>query len=57
MKDKWNICDNCGVEISIDEFNNGSASRRMITPDSDYSFEDYETLCGKCLLEIDNEEN
>ncbi len=40
----WNRCDVCGQFIPISDFDNG-ASRKMITPDSDRSSEDYETLC------------
>lgn len=41
----WNKCDVCGRFISMIDFDSGKAVRRMTTPDSDYSTEDYETLC------------
>lgn len=46
----WNKCDICGRFISMNDFSNGKAIRRMITPDSDYSNESYETLCYKHLV-------
>lgn len=48
MKKPWNKCDFCGKFISYDEFRNESAIRQMITPDSDYSEEEYETYHEKC---------
>ena len=36
-------CDNCGQFIS-----NGEARHVMISPDSDWSHEEWETLCPKC---------
>jgi len=41
----WNKCDVCGRFISMSDFEIGKAVRRMTTPDSDYSAEDYETMC------------
>lgn len=40
-------CDVCGKFISYADLESGKASRFMITPDSDYSSERYETLCPK----------
>lgn len=47
MKDEiWNRCDVCGrFIISYSAFDSGLAIRKMVTPDSEYSTEDYETLC------------
>ena len=47
-------CDNCGQFIS-----NGEARRVMISPDSDWSYEEWETLCPKCtkMKEFMNNEN
>lgn len=42
--DPWNRCDVCGRFIAMDDFDNG-AIRRMLTPDSDRSREEWETLC------------
>lgn len=41
----WNRCDVCGRFISHNAFDCGFAVRKMVTPDSAYSGEDYETLC------------
>ena len=38
-------CDVCGQFIADYEFTTGMASRRLVTPDSDYSSEEFETLC------------
>lgn len=42
---KWNRCDICGKFIAMKDFDSGFAIRYMVTPDSEYSTEDYETLC------------
>lgn len=44
-------CDICGRWVGFTMFNNGGAIRRMVTPDSDRSTEDYETFCMKCVVE------
>jgi hypothetical protein len=41
-------CSSCGKFISYNDFINGSASMKMITPDSEYSIEEFEYLCIKC---------
>ena len=38
-------CDACGRFIPWQDLDDGTASRTLITPDSDYSKETYETLC------------
>ncbi len=43
--DLWNKCDICGRFISFKDFKSGRALRMMISPDSEFSSEDYETLC------------
>lgn len=43
----WNKCDICGKFISMKDFDSGKATRKMLFPDSDYSCEEYETLCRK----------
>jgi hypothetical protein len=43
-KDTWNRCDVCGKFIAIDDFDHG-ATRRLLTPDSDRSKEEWQTLC------------
>ena len=42
----WNRCDICGKFIAMQSFDDGKAIRRMITPDSEYTGEEYETLCS-----------
>lgn len=49
---QWNRCDVCGRFISMSDFDNGKAVRRMTVPDSDYSTEDYETLCHQHRDEV-----
>jgi hypothetical protein len=44
-KDLWNKCDICGRIIAYADFDSGKAITRMITPDSDVSYEQFETLC------------
>jgi hypothetical protein len=39
-------CDICGRFISLNDFAKGKASRKMVSFDSHYSYEDYETLCA-----------
>lgn len=41
----WNRCDVCGKFISIHYFSTGVARRELVTPDSAFSIEEYETLC------------
>lgn len=42
----WNRCDVCGKFIAISDFDTG-AIRRLLTPDSHRSREEWETLCAK----------
>lgn len=44
-------CDVCGKFISRKELKSGKARRKLITPDSAFSCEEYETLCEKHLAE------
>lgn len=41
----WNRCDHCGRFIPLADFESGAASRRLVTPDSEFTAEEYETLC------------
>ena len=41
----WNKCQECGRLISYSDIETGKAINRMITPDSDVSYESWETLC------------
>lgn len=43
----WNKCDVCGRFIPYSDIETGRASHRMITPDSDVSYESFETLCAE----------
>ena len=46
----WNRCDVCGRFIALSKFQcckTQGAVRRLITPDSDRSREEWETLCEK----------
>ena len=52
MKSNWNKCDVCGQFISLKDFESGDATRQLLTPDSDYSYEEYETLCRKHTKEL-----
>lgn len=38
-------CDVCGRFIPLKDFEQGKAIRKLVTPNSDYSIEDFETLC------------
>lgn len=44
MERVWNRCDVCGRFIPMVDFEEG-AVRRLLTPDSHRSSEEYETLC------------
>ena len=49
---KWNKCDECGKFISFSAFDSGKAKRRLVTPSSHFSREEYETLCGECVEKV-----
>lgn len=40
-------CDVCGQFISLLDIECGKAQRHLISGDSDYSVEDFETLCAQ----------
>lgn len=42
---RWNRCNACGKYISMRDFASGAAMRKMITPDSEFTKEEFETLC------------
>ncbi len=44
----WNRCDSCGRFIPFRDFGFG-AVRRLETPDSHFTSEEYETLCKDCV--------
>ena len=45
---RWNRCDQCGRFIAMSDFNDGTAKRVMITADTAFTCESYETLCKVC---------
>lgn len=55
MNEHWNRCDVCGKFISFDDLAMGKARRELVTPDTAFTAETYETLCAVCF-EKDNEE-
>ena len=46
--DMWNRCSKCGRFIPVDAFEDNTAIRRMITPDSEFTMETWENLCRPC---------
>ena len=42
----WNKCDGCGRIIPYSDFESGVAIHHMVMPDTDFSSEEWETLCG-----------
>lgn len=44
-RDLWNRCQECGRLISYNDINIGKAIHRMVTPDTNVSYETWETLC------------
>lgn len=44
-RDLWNKCHECGRIIPYADFESGKALNRMITPDSEVSYESWEILC------------
>jgi hypothetical protein len=45
-RELWNRCDICGRFIAYKDFDHG-AVRTLLTPDSDHSREEWETLCQR----------
>lgn len=41
-------CDTCGKFIAYKDIESGKASHKMITPDSEFTPEEFETLCPDC---------
>lgn len=41
------VCDVCGKFIPWLDFDTGMAARKLETPDSEFSAEEYETMCWK----------
>ena len=44
----WNQCVYCGKLVAIQEFTRGLANRELITPDSEYTSEEFETYHVAC---------
>lgn len=47
-------CSYCGQFVSYDDLHNGNATHKMITPDSDLTFEEWESVCAKCNKKNNN---
>ena len=41
-------CDDCGQFVSYADLDSGKAIRYLDTPDSEFTSEEYVTLCRKC---------
>lgn len=41
----WNKCHKCGRIVPYTDFESGKAINRMLTPESDVSYESWEILC------------
>lgn len=46
-RETWNRCDICGQFIPLSHFDDGTATRRLVSIDSQFTCEAYETLCCK----------
>ncbi len=44
----WSYCDECGRYIPMLDYENETAYREMVTPDTDFTMETYETICRRC---------
>ncbi len=42
-------CDLCGKFIGLDEFDNGTARRKLVQPDNEFGGEEYETYHMECF--------
>ena len=48
----WNKCDFCGRFIGIEEFVNLTAERHVVTPDTAFTAEEYETFHVMCVRKV-----
>jgi len=48
--DSFNRCQVCGRFFPMADIESGKATHKMITPDSDWSYEQWESLCVKHAL-------
>lgn len=44
----WNKCDYCGRFIGLDEFSDKPADRILVSPDTEFTVETYETFHMEC---------
>ena len=50
MSDEWRIkCTNCGRFIGLQDLIDGKASHNLLTEDTEFSREEFVSLCAKCL--------
>ena len=47
MNGCWNRCDVCGKFVPLSDLESGRALRHLISVDSEYSSEEFETLCKR----------
>jgi hypothetical protein len=52
LKKHWNKCMYCGKFIALTEFNYGTATVELITPDSEYSKKVYDVYHNKCVVSL-----
>jgi hypothetical protein len=48
----WNRCDWCGRFIGMSDFGDGKAVRRMVSEDTEFSSEEYQTKCAACHHQV-----
>lgn len=51
-RNDWRKCVVCGRYVSYADLDSGAAKINMVTPDSYYTREEYETLCRKCNASV-----
>lgn len=45
---RWNQCSICGKFVSMADFTSGAARRELVTPDSEFTSEEFETYHVNC---------
>ena len=48
----WNRCDYCGQFIGLKAFADNTADRKLLTPDTAFTAETYETYHEKCRAPV-----
>ena len=48
-------CDECGEFIPHEDLLNNIARHVLITPDSEFTKEEYESLCAECTAKLNTE--